>query len=56
MTNVQQVLEHKGRELHSVGSDDMVLDALKLMAKEDAGAVLTVSGDAPVGTCSLSCS
>ncbi len=51
MTNVQQILERKGKgkDLHTVGPDDMVLDALKLMAKEDVGAVLVVSGDALVG-------
>lgn len=49
MTNVQQILERKGRELHSVRPDDTVLDAIKLMAKENVGAVLVMSGDALVG-------
>lgn len=49
MTNVQQILERKGKDLYTVSPDDMVLDALKLMAKEDVGAVLVVSGDALVG-------
>jgi CBS domain-containing protein len=49
VTNTQQILEHKGQELHTVRPDDTVLDAIKVMAKEDVGAVLVVSGDALVG-------
>jgi CBS domain-containing protein len=49
VTNVQQILERKGKDLYTVSPDDMVLDALKLMAKEDVGAVLVVSDGALVG-------
>lgn len=49
MTNVQQILERKGQDLHSVRPDDTVLDAIRLMAKENVGAVVVVSGDALVG-------
>lgn len=49
MTTVQQLLDAKGQEIYSVGPDDMVLDALKLMEKKDVGSVLVTEGDRLVG-------
>jgi CBS domain-containing protein len=49
MTTVQQLLDAKGRDIYSVHPDDMVLDALKLMEKENVGSLLVKEGDALVG-------
>jgi CBS domain-containing protein len=49
MTTVQQLLDAKGREVHFVGPDDTVLDALKMMENRDVGAVLVKDGDRLVG-------
>lgn len=45
MTRVQDILKTKGHAVHSVGPDDMVLAALKLMARQDIGAVMVTEGD-----------
>ena len=45
MTSVKQILDRKGYDIHAVGSDAMVLDALKLMAEADVGSVMVMSGD-----------
>ena len=45
MKTVKQLLEGKGREVHTIGPDARVIDALKLMAERDVGAlVVTESG------------
>ena len=49
MTMVQQLLRAKGQEIYSVHPDAMVLDALKLMASKDIGAVLVKDGERLVG-------
>jgi len=49
MTIVRDIVEQKGHSLHSVAPDDTVLDVLRLMAKENIGAVLVMSGDILVG-------
>ncbi len=49
MTTVQQLLDAKGREIHSVHPDDTVLDALKIMEFKNVGGVLVIEGDALVG-------
>lgn len=49
MTTVQKILQKKGYEVYSVSPDDMVLDALKLMADKNIGAVLVMSGNDLVG-------
>lgn len=49
MAWVRDILAAKGRDVHSVGPDDMVLDALKLMATRDIGAVLVTEGESLVG-------
>ena len=45
MITVQHILERKGREVHSVRSDQTVLDALNVMAEADVGSVMVMSGD-----------
>lgn len=49
MTTLQQLLDAKGRVIHCVQPDDMVLDALKIMEKEDVGSVLVKDDDKLVG-------
>jgi len=49
MTTVKQVLDAKGREVWSMPPDGTVLDAIKLMAEKDIGAVVIVEADQPVG-------
>lgn len=42
MKTVQEILDEKGREVHTVGPEDSVLDALRLMAKHEVGALPVV--------------
>jgi CBS domain-containing protein len=49
MKTVRQLLETKGAEVISVSPDSNVLDALKLMASREIGAVLVVEGARLVG-------
>src|SRR5690606_21878891 len=49
METVRQVLERKGTAVWSVGPDATVLDALKVMAEHDVGAVLVMEGDRVLG-------
>ena len=49
MTTVQQLLDAKGQDIYCVHPDDMVLDALKIMEKENVGCVLVKEGDKLVG-------
>ena len=49
MSTVRQLLESKGTEVISVSPDSNVLDALKLMAQREIGAVLVVEGTRLVG-------
>ena len=49
MTTVQQLLDAKGPDIYWVGSDDTVLDALKMMDNKDVGAVLVKDGDRLAG-------
>ncbi|MDC0658207.1 CBS domain-containing protein [Leisingera sp. SS27] len=44
MATVQQILDDKSKTLHTLPPEAMVVDALKVMAKNDVGAVLVVSG------------
>ena len=44
MKNVTQLLQAKGREIHSIGPDTRVFDALKLMAEKDIGALVVTDG------------
>ena len=41
-TTVKQILEDKGYNIHSVSPDDMVIDAIRLMADAKAGALLVM--------------
>ena len=49
MTTVQQLLDAKGHDIHCVHPDDMVLDALRIMEREDVGSVLVKDADKLVG-------
>ncbi|MFD0978932.1 CBS domain-containing protein [Tropicimonas aquimaris] len=49
MTTVGQILETKGRTVHQVGTDAMVLDALKLMAEANVGSVMVMDGETVAG-------
>jgi len=44
MKSVMQLLQAKGREIHSIGPDARVFEALKLMAEKDVGALLVLEG------------
>jgi CBS domain-containing protein len=44
MKNVKQLLEQKGRTVHTIGPDARVIDALKLMADRDVGALVVTDG------------
>ena len=49
MGTVQQILDEKGNDVHAVDPDDMVFDAVKLMADKGIGAALVMDGDKLVG-------
>ena len=42
MITVEQILRHKGRAFWSVAPNAMVIDALKLMAEKDVGALMVL--------------
>jgi CBS domain-containing protein len=44
MKTVTQLLQAKGTEVHKIGIDARVIDALKLMAEKDVGALLVMDG------------
>jgi CBS domain-containing protein len=45
MATVEQILKEKGKEIYSISTEATILDALKLMADKDIGAVLVMDGD-----------
>ena len=47
-TTVRQMLSGR-TEVHVVGPDDTIFDALRLMAEKNIGAVLVMAGDAIEG-------
>ncbi len=49
MRNVSQILEHKGRDIISVGEQTPVLEAVRLMAEHHVGAVLVMDGQRLIG-------
>ena len=49
MTTVAQILEPKGHDVQFVRPDDMVADALRMMADKNVGSVLVKEGDRLVG-------
>jgi len=49
MTTIKQVLDKKGRDVHSIGPDASVFDALKVMAQHDIGSLVVLESDKLVG-------
>lgn len=49
ISTVRQILQNKSPEVWSVSPETTVLDALKLMAEKDIGAVLVMDGEKLVG-------
>ena len=49
MTNLNTLLDGKGHNVWSVHPDDTVLDAIKLLAEKDIGALIVIENDKPVG-------
>jgi len=49
MKTVTQLLQAKGREVHSIGPDARVFEALKLMADRNVGALVVMEGTKLVG-------
>jgi CBS domain-containing protein len=49
MKTVRQLLQAKGREVHSISPDARVFDALKLMAEKDVGALVVLEEGRLVG-------
>jgi CBS domain-containing protein len=49
MKTVTQLLQAKGREVHSIGPDARVFEALKLMAEKNVGALVVMEGAKLVG-------
>ena len=49
MTTLKMLLKDKGHDVWSVHPDDTVLDAIKLLAEKDIGALIVIKDDKPVG-------
>ena len=49
MKTVDQILDAKGADVWSIKPDASVLDAIKLMADKEVGALLVMKGKKPVG-------
>ncbi len=49
MRTLQVLLEGKGHDIWSVHPDDTVLDAIKVLAEKDIGALIVIKDDKPVG-------
>ena len=49
MRTVRQLLEAKAPEVHSIGPDAPVLDAVRLMAEKHIGALVVMQGERLVG-------
>ena len=49
MRTVRQLLESKPPEIHAIGPDVPVIDAVRLMAEKRVGAVLVMQGERLVG-------
>jgi len=45
MTTVNQILKEKGSDFHSVGPDQVVYDALQMMAEKDIGALPVIDNE-----------
>ena len=49
MKTVEQILDAKGSDVWSITPDAPVLEAIKLMAEKEVGALLVMTGKKPVG-------
>ena len=49
MTTLKMLLKDKGHDVWSVHPDDTVLNAIKMLAKKDIGALIVIEDDKPVG-------
>ncbi|MCS6877946.1 MAG: CBS domain-containing protein [Geminicoccaceae bacterium] len=49
MTTVKQLLAEKGHTVWTIDPDKTVLDAIRLLAEKDVGALVVVDGDRPIG-------
>ncbi len=49
MTTVSQLLDGKGRAIYSIGPEDPVLEAIRLMADRHVGALVVMKGEELVG-------
>ena len=49
MTTLKMLLKDKGHDIWSVHPDDTVLDAIKMLAEKDIGALIVIKDDKPVG-------
>ena len=49
MTTLKMLLKGKGHDVWSVHPDDTVLDAIKMLAEKDIGALIVIKDDRPVG-------
>ncbi|GIK42288.1 MAG: histidine kinase [Chloroflexota bacterium] len=49
MKTVNQLLQNKGSRVWSIGPDALVIEALKLMAEKEVGALVVLEGDQVVG-------
>jgi CBS domain-containing protein len=49
MKTVSQLLQNKGSQVWSIGPEALVIDALKLMAEKEVGALVVLEGDQVVG-------
>ena len=52
MATVSQLLNHKGRVIHSIAPDAPVLEAIRLMADHRIGALLVMQGEQLIGVVS----
>ncbi len=49
MHTINQILEHKGNDIHWVSPEDSVLDAVRQMAEKGIGALLVMKDGEPIG-------
>ncbi|MDH3688631.1 MAG: CBS domain-containing protein [Gammaproteobacteria bacterium] len=49
MTMAKQILDSKGHDVWSIGPDEFVIDAIRLMADKGIGALLIMEGEKLVG-------
>ena len=49
MKTVEQILDAKGSDIWSIAPDASVLEAIRLMAEKEVGALLVMAGEKPVG-------